>query len=164
MLFSLNPHLKGEPAMKKALVVLLTLVLCLSLASVAFAATIKVPKSACFTFAGMPLVMTISTAGKVNTADGPVKFYTISGAFQGYRPIKGSGYLAGSVFKFDLTASVKYTGILWTDIIYGEWDLTANRVTDANVGEITWRYTADSIHDEAIYPLFWGDCITQHVN
>ena len=148
--------------MKKALLIILTLGLCLSLASSTFAASIKVPKFACFTVTAYSLVMTIKAAGKVNTADGQVPFYTITGACL-LTPITGSGYVVGSIFKFTLSTSFKSSGILFTFLFSGEWDLTAPRIVDADVGEITWRITADSIHDESIDALLWANCKTQHV-
>ena len=152
--------------MKKALLVLLTLVLCLSLASSALPAGVKPPKSAAFTLDGNPLMMTFTSAGKINTADGQVGFYNIGGTLvtSAAAPLTGNGYVKGDYFHFSFVASTYFTGDLQTYLYEGQWNLTTARTVGNYVGDVEKRLVnSNGVNEEFHQSLLWADSATMTI-
>jgi hypothetical protein len=108
--------------MKKTLIGLTALALVLFLAAGATAKAPAPPKNLCLQLGGgfefVKFSLVVKLAGTINTASGPVKFYTISGEHfysdTDSAPITGTGHMKGTKFHFTLTGSYKYGSVIST--------------------------------------------------
>jgi len=118
--------------MKRLVMILLVLVLSLSLAGVAPAATPKIKSQECLDVAtGFATVsMGIKAGVTIKKASGKVKFYAINGEFTNHlggfsAPLVGTGHMTGTVFHFSATCTGLWPGTAFviTYSMEAEWDL-----------------------------------------
>jgi hypothetical protein len=156
--------------MKRTLLILLSLALSLTFTTHALTANNSVPpKSVCLIDSlGYNYSLTIKLAGKVKMADGPVKFYNISGAVfydTVSRPITGTGYVKGTQFHFSITGNnyvepSPAVNVLYTLFVEGYWDLAdkTNPVGNVYLREIS-NYT-DNVWSATLSLM---DCSTEAI-
>ncbi len=137
--------------MKKILIGLTALSLVLFLAAGATAKAPAPPKNLCLQLGGgfdyVKFSLVLKMAGTINTASGPVKFYTISGEMTNGStqsvPVTGTGHMNGTKFHFSLTGSCQPTGMLTIstyDLSFSDYDfltggdVLVRRTDNASVG------------------------------
>ena len=147
--------------MKKILIGLTALSLVLFLAAGAAAKKPAPPKNLCLQFTTLDYVkfsLVVKMAGTINTASGPVKFYTISGehfwSAVSSVPITGTGHMNGTKFHFTLTGSYNNFGVISTfDASSVDYDVVTH------TGTVFVRFINDnSVDPSFLYDIGATDC------
>jgi len=150
--------------MKKILIALTALSLVLFLAAGAAAKAPAPPKNLCLQLSAITYVkfsLVVKLAGTINTASGPVKFYTISGEHfwplggtNHSVPVTGTGHMNGTKFHFTLTGSYKNSSIISTfDASSGDYDVVTH------TGNLFVRWiNSNAVNSTEIYAIDATDC------